>query len=98
MNAELETTLWFGKVDHKWPVHAFINESHAMYWLASMNKEGTKAHLWKADLVNIIEAKLVTVEPYLEYMKSLESRYGSEDSRSRSGAGKADSSPEAPSS
>lgn len=57
--------LWLGMKDGEWPVHTFINENQAIYWLRDSETAPRKRRVWKVDVVNATELTLVAPEPYL---------------------------------
>lgn len=69
--SDMETTpptkLFIGKAEHQWPVHAFVDESPALSWLAEGDAtfQSYKRRVWKVDLTNHREYERVVREESL---------------------------------
>lgn len=58
MSATLPTMLILGMLDHEWPVHAFVDESAALHWAATLN-DRDRPRLWLVDLTNVRALRVV---------------------------------------
>lgn len=57
----VNTEVFVGTEDGKWPIHVYEHEEHAIAWW----RQAERPHIWKAKLVYGDELVLMLPKPYL---------------------------------
>lgn len=57
--------LYLGRTEVQWPIQAFQNEAHAVYWL----KEGPDRHLYRVDMSQVEVVELELTPPVEQTLK-----------------------------
>lgn len=65
MADELPTELLLGKVDNEWPVHAFVEDAHALHWIRERHRDGRRKRLWRVTVSVESEVRLIEADARL---------------------------------